>query len=159
VFSISSDINLAISFHCPPYARLSPWELLTLRNKLISFSLSCKPHAQLKLEDHPLSAVRGCVFNTFAATLHIRSLSLAVERRKSSYLFRKSNPGCPAYGQLLYWLKYPETKIETISLSSFVFGWACVQISDRRPVILSDTFRGFHQSLQENAGIVPQIKP
>jgi hypothetical protein len=25
-----------------------------------------------KLEDHPLSAVRDCLFNVFAATLHIR---------------------------------------------------------------------------------------
>ena len=28
-----------------------------------------------KLEDHPLSAVRNCVFNLFAATLHIGSRS------------------------------------------------------------------------------------
>jgi hypothetical protein len=31
----------------------------------------CYPHAQLpKLEDHPLSFVRGYLFNIFAATFH-----------------------------------------------------------------------------------------
>jgi len=29
------------------------------------------PRPTLKLEDHPLSAVRDCLFNIFAATLHI----------------------------------------------------------------------------------------
>jgi len=29
------------------------------------------PHPTPKLEDHPLSAVRNCLFNIFAATLHI----------------------------------------------------------------------------------------
>ena len=29
------------------------------------------PRPNLKLEDHPLSAVRDCLFNIFAATLHI----------------------------------------------------------------------------------------
>jgi len=29
------------------------------------------PHPTPKLEDHPLSAVRGCLFNLFTATLHI----------------------------------------------------------------------------------------
>jgi hypothetical protein len=28
------------------------------------------PHPTPKLEDHPLSAVRDCLFNVFAATLH-----------------------------------------------------------------------------------------
>ena len=29
------------------------------------------PRPTLKLEDHPLSAARDCLFNIFAATLHI----------------------------------------------------------------------------------------
>jgi len=29
------------------------------------------PRPNLKLEDHPLSTVRDCLFNVFAATLHI----------------------------------------------------------------------------------------
>jgi len=29
------------------------------------------PRPTPELEDHPLSAVRDCLFNTFAATLHI----------------------------------------------------------------------------------------
>jgi hypothetical protein len=31
---------------------------------------SCNPTPNPKLEDHPLSAVRDCLFNIFAATLH-----------------------------------------------------------------------------------------
>jgi hypothetical protein len=31
------------------------------------------PRRNPKLEDHPLSAVRDCLFNVFAATLHIRT--------------------------------------------------------------------------------------
>ena len=33
------------------------------------------PRPTPKLEDHPLSAVRDCLFNLFAATLHIRGHS------------------------------------------------------------------------------------
>ena len=36
---------------------------------------SCYHLAQPKLEDHPLSAVRDCLFNIFAATLHIEGNS------------------------------------------------------------------------------------
>jgi len=32
------------------------------------------PRPNPKLEDHPLSAVRDCLFNLFAATLHIGGL-------------------------------------------------------------------------------------
>jgi hypothetical protein len=34
------------------------------------------PRPTLKLEGHPLSAVRDCLFNVFTATLHIRRLFL-----------------------------------------------------------------------------------
>jgi hypothetical protein len=33
------------------------------------------PRPTPKLEDHPLSAVRDCLFNIFTATLHIRDRS------------------------------------------------------------------------------------
>ena len=33
------------------------------------------PRPTLNLEDHPLSAIRDCLFNIFADTLHIRGLS------------------------------------------------------------------------------------
>ena len=36
------------------------------------------PRATPKLEDHPLSAVRDCLFNIFGATLHIRNLRRAM---------------------------------------------------------------------------------
>jgi hypothetical protein len=38
---------------------------------------------------------------------------------------------------------------------SFVFGRFRFQIPARRPAILTERFRGFPQSLQENAEIVP----
>jgi hypothetical protein len=47
-----------------------PRPLLNFRNKLISYDkelLAQRPTT--KLEDHPLSAVRDCLFNIFAATL------------------------------------------------------------------------------------------
>ena len=40
------------------------------------------PHPTPKLEDHPLSAVRDCLFNLFAATLHIRGRSSIRNLRK-----------------------------------------------------------------------------
>jgi hypothetical protein len=41
------------------------------RNKLIFYGVDLlAPRPTPKLEDHPLSAVRDCLFNIFAATLH-----------------------------------------------------------------------------------------
>ena len=40
------------------------------------------PRPTLKLEDHPLSAVRDCLFNLFAATLHIGGRSSIRNLRK-----------------------------------------------------------------------------
>jgi hypothetical protein len=43
---------------------------MTFRNKLIFYGEELKaPCSTHKLEDHPLSAVRDCLFNIFAATL------------------------------------------------------------------------------------------
>jgi hypothetical protein len=39
--------------------------------KLICYGEELVPYSTTKLEDHPLSAVHDCLFNTFAATLHI----------------------------------------------------------------------------------------
>jgi hypothetical protein len=50
-----------------------PRLLMNFRNKLIFYGeelLARRPTS--KLEDHPLLAVRDCLFNVFAATLHIR---------------------------------------------------------------------------------------
>jgi hypothetical protein len=42
-----------------------------IRNILIFYGAELlAPHLTPKLEDHPLSAVRDCLFNIFAATLH-----------------------------------------------------------------------------------------
>jgi hypothetical protein len=41
------------------------------RNKLIFYGVGLlSPGPKSKLQDHPLSAVRGCLFNIFAATFH-----------------------------------------------------------------------------------------
>jgi hypothetical protein len=48
-----------------------PRLLLIFRNKLIYYGEEfLAPHSTSKLEDHPLSALRDCSFNIFAATLH-----------------------------------------------------------------------------------------
>ena len=54
-----------------PYSQAQasrPWEFL---NRIIYGEELLAPRPTPKLEDHPLSAVRDCVFNLFAATLHI----------------------------------------------------------------------------------------
>jgi hypothetical protein len=46
--------------------------LVNFRNKLIFYCDELlAPRLILKLEDHPLSAIRDCLFNIFPATLHI----------------------------------------------------------------------------------------
>ena len=56
-----------------PGPRLSFW----LFRNLISFYVEelLAPRPTPKLEDYPLSAVRYCLFNIFAATLHIEGRS------------------------------------------------------------------------------------
>jgi hypothetical protein len=45
---------------------------VVFRNKLIFCGKELlAPRPTPKLEDHPLTAVRDCLFNIFAATLHI----------------------------------------------------------------------------------------
>jgi hypothetical protein len=52
--------------------RPGPRLFVTLRNKLIFYGEELLvPRPSPKLEGHPLSAVRDCLFNIFAATLHI----------------------------------------------------------------------------------------
>jgi hypothetical protein len=53
--------------------RPSPSSCVTFRNKLFFYSEEVLvPRPGSKLEAHLLSAVRDCLFNIFAATLHIR---------------------------------------------------------------------------------------
>jgi hypothetical protein len=48
----------------------SPRLLVVFRNKLIFYGEELlAPRPTPKLEDHPMSAVRDCLFNIFAATL------------------------------------------------------------------------------------------
>jgi hypothetical protein len=45
---------------------------MNFRNKLMFYGEELlAPHPTPKLKDHPLSVVRDCLFNIFAATLHI----------------------------------------------------------------------------------------
>jgi hypothetical protein len=46
-----------------------------IRNKTSFYGELLAPRPTPKLEDHPLSAVRGCLFNIFAASLHIGGCS------------------------------------------------------------------------------------
>jgi hypothetical protein len=53
------------------FIRQGPRPLLNIRNKLIFYGDELlAPCPTLKLEDHPLSAVRDGLFNTFAVALH-----------------------------------------------------------------------------------------
>jgi hypothetical protein len=57
------------------YQRISPGPRLRdlFRNMVIFYGEELlAPRPTPKLEDHPLSTVRDCLFNVFAATLHIR---------------------------------------------------------------------------------------
>jgi hypothetical protein len=72
-FSASQDIPRFTRFTTARHQAVTPGRgpLWTARNKVLllrwgGFSTSWNP----KLEDHPLSAVRNCLFNIFAATLH-----------------------------------------------------------------------------------------
>jgi hypothetical protein len=48
-----------------------------IRNKLIFYGEELlAPRPTTKLEDHPLSVVRDCLFNLFATTLHTWRASL-----------------------------------------------------------------------------------
>jgi hypothetical protein len=57
---------MVISF---PKIRPVP-RLIRLRNKVLFYGELSAPRPTPKLEDSPLSAVRDCLFNIFAATLH-----------------------------------------------------------------------------------------
>jgi len=53
----------------------SPKRLEIFRNKLLFYcEWLLAPRPNLKLEDHPLSAVRHCLFNIFATTLLVKPI-------------------------------------------------------------------------------------
>jgi len=59
----------------------------TFRNKIRFYGEELlAPRPTSKLEDHPLSAVRECLFNIFAATLHIGDRSSILNLRTRSAL-------------------------------------------------------------------------
>jgi hypothetical protein len=74
----TSDIPCSKSHvHCPLVRsiiqRISPCPKLLVNFRTITFygEELLAPRPTPKLEDHPLSAVRDCLLNIFAATLHI----------------------------------------------------------------------------------------
>ena len=68
-----------------PYQSISPGprlSLQTVRNRICFYGEELlAPRPNPKLEDHPLSAVRDCLFNIFAATLHIGGRSSILNLR------------------------------------------------------------------------------
>jgi hypothetical protein len=67
ITAFTSAHHLSLSW--VPGVRLSVW---TFCNKIHFYGEELlAPRPTPKLEDHPLSAVRDCLFNIFAATLHI----------------------------------------------------------------------------------------
>jgi hypothetical protein len=82
LIAVISHYNYYSQFYRPSYffslghffqrIRPGPNASVTLRNKLLFFGEELlAPRPTLKLEDHPLSASRDCLFNVFAATVHI----------------------------------------------------------------------------------------
>jgi hypothetical protein len=72
-FTWSSWLYLekSTSYEAPHYAVIVPRLLVIFRNKLIFYGEELlAPHPTPMMEDHPLSAVRDCLFNIFAASLH-----------------------------------------------------------------------------------------
>jgi hypothetical protein len=50
---------------------------VVVRNKLIFYGEELLvPRSTPKMEDHPLSAVRGCFYNIIAVTLHMKMIIL-----------------------------------------------------------------------------------
>jgi hypothetical protein len=70
-FQMSSPLSTT---YVVPISR-SPRSLWKIRKMIRSYGELLAPCPTLKLEDHPLSAVRDCLFNIFAATLHIEGRS------------------------------------------------------------------------------------
>jgi len=65
-----------LNMHLRSYQSINPGprQVCMIRNKTSIFGEELSaPRPTLKLEDHPLSAIRDYLFNIFAATLHIRS--------------------------------------------------------------------------------------
>jgi hypothetical protein len=56
---------------CPILIPMLLWMCCSMINFFFIGEELLAPRPTLKLEDHPLSAVRDCLFNKFAATLHI----------------------------------------------------------------------------------------
>jgi hypothetical protein len=91
---------------CPrsisPGPRLSVW---TLRYKMRFYGDELlEPRPTLKLEDHPLSAVRDCIlglFSTFAAVLHIGSRSSSAPCRGDGPTYLRDNRQHPQETDIL----------------------------------------------------------
>jgi hypothetical protein len=80
ILILSFHLRLGLKSHIPfpllkLYQRISPGpRLCQMFRKMVIFDGEelLAPRPIPKLEDHPLSAVRDCLLNVFAATLHIR---------------------------------------------------------------------------------------
>jgi hypothetical protein len=62
--------NIHFNVAHPPTSWSSQWSHVYFRKMLIFGEKLLVPRPTPKLEDHPLSAVRDCLFNIFAAALH-----------------------------------------------------------------------------------------
>jgi len=66
--------------------RPSPRPCVTFRNKLVLYGEELSaPSSTPNLEDHPLPAVRDCLFNIFVATLQIWEAVSSIHNPKTSH--------------------------------------------------------------------------
>jgi hypothetical protein len=118
--------------------RISPCPrlLVNFRNKIIFYGEDLlAPRPTPKLEDHPLSAIRDCLFNIFSATLHIW----------------RPFPSSATWGRAMPW--WQETHLASSEPPSafhrgHCFGWSSVRLSARTAAILTKPYRDFAQSSQ-----------
>jgi hypothetical protein len=74
---------LTFPMHATFPVHLIPLDGITFRNKLFFYGEELLGPRPTKLQDHSLSAIRYCLFNIFAAALHIWSSGWAIKRYKS----------------------------------------------------------------------------
>jgi hypothetical protein len=102
---------------------------MNFRNKLIFYGEELlAPHKTPKLEDHPLSADRDCLFNIFAATLHIwRPSSLSATWGRAMSWWQETHTHMEFL--ILKWLYFVilNLKIEFPNTNTS-FAWQCLNL-------------------------------
>jgi len=98
----SSALNRLLTFHVPNltslFRCLGPRQVFMIRNKISFYGDELSTtRTTLKLEDHPLSAVRYCLLNIFAATLYTRGRT-SIRNLRTRHAVVTGTHGCQETG-------------------------------------------------------------